>query len=242
MPDSHCLSNTPTSNDRARRTEPFARCPGASRYRCRRLAQGKRRSDGHCLPTGRGRAALHSAYGPPPLRTHGLARPPDAPKLLSDLQLVHAPCSLLRPLVYRQPELMVAYLQEPNVPSDPASPPQPSVGDRSWGSRRRNHGSTPAQVDRRPPTHGFLTSRPSSWRRPPSPLRQRWPRLRSAGTTRHLSSLTPTPPSCEAQGRSCAVWQRCGELPPNRYADPALAATDDLGSGDHVAERLDKVP
>ena len=182
MPDSPCLSNTPTSNDRARRTEPFARCPGASRYRCRRLAQGKRRSDGHCLPTGRGRAALHSAYGPPPLRTHGLARPPDAPKLLSDLQLVHAPCSLLRPLVYRQPELMVAYLQEPNVPSDPASPPQPSVGDRSWGSRRRNHGSTPAQVDRRPPTHGFRTSRPSTWRRPSSPLRQRWPRLRSAGT------------------------------------------------------------
>ena len=158
MPDSPCLSNTPTSNDRARRTEPFARCPGASRYRCRRLAQGRRRSDGHCLPTGRGRAALHSAYEPPPLRIHGLARPPDAPKLLSDLQLVHAPCSLLRPLVYRQPELMVAYLQEPNVPSDPASPPQPSVGDRSWGSRRRIHGSRPAQVDRRPPTHGFLTS------------------------------------------------------------------------------------
>ncbi len=85
-------------------------------------------------------------------------------------------------------------------------------------------------------------SRPSTWRRPPSLLRQLWPRVRSAGTNRHLSSLTPRPPSCEAQGRSCAVWQRCGELPPNRYADPALAATDDLGSGHHVAERLGKVP
>jgi hypothetical protein len=157
IPDSPCLSNTPTSNDRARRTEPFARCPAASRYRCRHLAQGRRRSAGRCLPTGRGRAAPHPAYEPPPPRIHGLARPPDTPELLSDLQLVHARCSLPRPLVYRQPEPMVAYLQEPNVPSHPASPPKPSVGDRSWGSRRRNHASTPAPVDRRPPTHGFLT-------------------------------------------------------------------------------------